>query len=282
MTTELDSSPETAETNATADTGSPDGNPVEVAGADPATAAVDNAGKPPRDRVQERIDTLTREKYEGLSRAERAEYRAQQAEQRLAEREAEAKTQSVAPANDYPTLESVGWDEAKHAAAVAAWGAKQATQAAKAELAAERAQAQQQQAVQEWQRKQADFIKTNPEYEQKVGSLPPSLMTDELSEVIMESPMGPEVALYLAENIEKLAAISSLPQKSQAREIGRIEAKLEAAKVAPPPVSKAPPPVGRIDGADASTAVSTTDPDSDKLSDDAWFAAERKRMAKLR
>jgi hypothetical protein len=95
--------------------------------------------------------------------------------------------------------------------------------------------------------------------------------------VIMESPLGPEVALYLAENLEKLEAISQLPQKSQAREIGRIEARLEAAKAAPPPVSKAPPPAPKLDA-----AAATDDSEPNPSWSDERFEKWRRRQISQR
>jgi hypothetical protein len=247
-----------------------DSEGTEVEGADPATAAAET-GKPERDKVQERFDKLTREKYEGLSRAERAEYRAQLAEQRLADIEARqaAKPEPVAQVEDYPSLESVGYDEDKHRAAVATWSAKQAREAARAEIAAERTAAQRDQLERDWERKQDDFIKSKPDYADKVGKLPPSLMPDALAAEIKETG-NPEIAYYLAENLDKLAEIARLPPKAQAREIGRIEARLEAAKAAPPPVSKAPAPPSRIDGNESAAVVKVDSAESDKLSDAEW------------
>ncbi len=282
----LDTNPVNAdENNALVDAPEVDSEAAESEGAETASAAAETSksGKPAHSaELQERFDKLTREKYEGLSRAERAEYRAQELERRLAELEqVSAKPQTVAPSDAFPTLESVGFDTDAHAAAVAEWAAKQARQAAKAEIEAERTVASRQQAQQNWERTQAAYAKSKPDYMEKVGTLPPSLMTDALAAEIMETG-NPEIAYYLAENVEKLAEIAKLPPKAQAREIGRIEARLEAAKTSPPPVSKAPPPLSKIDGKDPSSSVSTTDPASDKLSDDEWVKAEQRRMARRR
>jgi hypothetical protein len=228
------------------------------------------------EKAQKRFDQLTREKYEGLSRAERAEYRAQMLEQQLAEREeAAAKTSTVAPLDDYPTLESVGWDEAGHAVAVRKWIDSQARNTVKTVLSEERTAAEREQFERNWERTQDDFIKSKPDYAQKVGSLPESLMTRALAAEIKE--MGnPEVAYYLAENVEKLAEIARLPVKAMARELGRIEARMEAAKAAPPPVSKAPPPTSKIDASE-----SAGDKDPIQMSD-VEFAKWRKRQISQR
>ncbi len=235
--------------------------------ADPASAGTESAesGKDTSDwtkKAQERYDTLTREKYEALSARDRERYRSEQLERRLQELEqaATAKTQTVAPSDDIPTLESVGWDEDKHRIAVAQWSRDQATQAAKTVLAEERTAAQREQFEADWDRKQGEFIKSRPDYAEKVGSLPDSLMTPALAAEIKE--MGnPEVAYYLAEHIDKLAEIVRLPPNAQARELGRIEARIEAAKASPPPVSKAPPPPAKIEGTEASNKKAWNDPE---------------------
>jgi hypothetical protein len=280
--------PANADLEAPVEVGEVDSEPTETEGADPASAAAETGKPEPRDRVQERFDKLTREKYEGLSRAERAEYRAQELERRLAEFEARntAPTETVAPSTDFPTLESVGWDESKYAIAVSQWNAKVAREAAKAELAAEREAAQRAETNKSWERKQAEFQKAKPEYAEKViegAQRGQWALSDEMLEVAQASEIGPEILLYLAENADKSREIYRLPPHLQAREIGRIEARIEAAKAAPPPVvSKAPPPVGRIEAEGTASDVRTTDPSGDKLSDSEWFELERKRLAKLR
>jgi hypothetical protein len=284
--------PANADTNALVETGEVDSNPVATEGADsaPAAAETGKSGKPAHSAdLQERFDKLTREKYEGLSRAERAEYRAQELERRLAELESTAKTQQVAPADEYPTLESVGYDEVAHRKAVDAYYANRtgtaAEQAAKRALAAEREAEQRRQADIAWNRKEAEFIKSKPDYAEKViegirtRQLP---ITADMANAISADENGPAVAYWLAENKDKAAAIAQLPSHLQAIEIGRIAGRLEAIKAAaPPPVSKAPPPATTLNSADAARSVSTADPASDKaMSDDEWYRAELKRVAR--
>lgn len=267
--------PANADLEAPVDAGEVDSNPAETEGADPASAAA-NSGKPERDRVQERIDQITREKYENASRADKAEWLAQERERELSElrQQLAAKTETVAPSTDFPTLESVGWDEGKYIAAVAQWNAKQARDAAKAEIEAERQAARQAETEKSWSQKQAEFQKAKPEYAEKVidgAQRGTWACSDEMLQVAQASDIGPEILLYLAENADKSREIYRLPPNLQAREIGRIEARIEAAKAAPPPVvSKAPPPVGKVDGGESSTPVRVDAADSDSLSDSEW------------
>lgn len=265
---------------------------VEVAqpeGADPAPAAAET-GKPERDKVQERFDQLTREKYEGLSRAERAEYRAQLLEQQLEElRKAPAKPETVAPSNDYPTLESVGWDEEKHRAAVAAWVKNQTSESVKSVLEQERIAREREQSARDWTRKEQAFIEKNPDYVQKVieaGKRGEWVCSPDMAQVIQQSDIGPEIAAYLAENASKSFEIARLPSYLQAREIGRIEERLAVAKTAPPPVSKAPAPPSRVDTSEAAQTVRVDSADADTLSDAEWTRRrnlqEQARLRKLR
>lgn len=281
-----------AENTAPVETADADAEPVETTSEEPAPSGTEPAASEDTSswttKAQKRYDELTEARYREAARADRAEYQIQELQRKLQEKweaEEKAKPETVAPSNDFPTLESVGWDESKHAAAVAEWSAKQAREVARAELAAEREAARREQFEQDWSRKQSDFVKSKPDYMEKVGSLPRHLMTDSLAAEIKEAG-NPEIAYYLAENRDALAVLARLSPTAQAREIGRIEARLEAAKSAPPPVSKTPPPPSRIDAASASATVRVDTAESDSLSDAEWnrrrTAQERARLRKAR
>jgi hypothetical protein len=241
-----------------------------------------------RDKVQERFDKLTREKYEGLSRADRAEYRAQLAEQRLAAIEAQqAQTKQVAPANDFPTLEKFGYDEAAYNAAVAAHYSKLATEQARTvaqeQIRAEREAEQQSKVHESWAKKEAEFIKSKPDYVEKVKMADKLPISHEMQRALMGSEFGPQVALHLVENADKAAAIMRLPLAEQMRELGRIEARFEAQKAAPKPaVSQAPSPVTKIEAGDSSPPFDPSSPDSDKLSDAEWKRRREKQIQRKR
>ena len=267
--------PANADNKAPVETAEVDSEAVGTEGADPAPAAAET-GKPDRDKVQERFDRLTREKYEGLSRAERAEYRAQELERRLAERDAaEAKTETVAPSDEFPTLESCGYDEGKLRVALDAYYEQKAANTVESALAKREREAQQRQAAQTHERREVAFIKAKPDYAEKALRHPSQggpVITDQMAEVIRASDIGPEVAYYLGENVEKSFEIARLPANLQAREIGRIEARLEAAKANPvSAVSKAPPPVAKVE------ANASVDKDPSNMSD-AEFAKWRGRQ----
>jgi hypothetical protein len=251
---------------------------VVEANADGSAPSVPEADTPaPKDKVQERIDKLTREKYDALRERDRHGYEVESLRERLKALET-AKPAEVAPQNDFPTLEQYGFDEPKFQAAVAAHIAKitreQGAAAAQEALRAERAAEQERKAGEGWAKKQADFIKSKPDYADKVMRSPRDggpVVTNEMAQVMRESEVGPAIAYYLAENVDQSALIAQMPPLQQAREIGRIEAKLEAAKAPPKPVvSQAPPPPSRIDADEAPVTVKVDSADSDTLSDKEW------------
>lgn len=209
-------------------------------GAESATAVADT-NAPKTDRVQERIDRITREKYDALRERDYWQQRAEMA------RQPEAKPEPVAPVTP-PTQEAYGYDETKFAAANAEYQRQIARSEAQALLTAERQRYAFEQSQATFQAREADFIKSKPDYLEKVRD--PSLpISPPMAEAIRESDIGPLVAYYLAEHVDTARMISGLSPLGQAREIGRIEAALGAARAieTKPVVSKAPPPPATLE-----------------------------------
>ena len=102
-----------------------------------------------------------------------------------------------------------------------------------------------------------------------------------MAQTIQASEIGPEVAYYLGANPKEADRISRLEPMIQAKEIGRIEAKL----VTDPPVKKstsAPSPISPVTARNSGNpAYDTTDPRSVKtMSASEWIAADRLRQRK--
>lgn len=137
---------------------------------------------------------------------------------------------------------------------------------------------------QTFQQRQQEFASKNPEYVEKViqgAERGEWACSEAMAEMIQESDKGPEVALYLASNPDVAKQIAGLSDRAAARELGRIEAKLEKPVVAPVTrISQAPPPAPKLEASDGAVTPKTTDPDSDKLSNEEWNRLEKKRMAK--
>jgi hypothetical protein len=246
----LAAEPAPAETKATETPGEADAKPEEKVVEESAPSAPETSAAP-EDKVQARFDKLTREKYDALREADYWRDRAQ--------RQPEIKPEPVkqTPA---PTLEAFEYDQGKYQAALIEFAKQQAREEAKATLRAEREELESQAKRATFEIKQTKFLKSNPDYAEKVLNNPRLPVTPEMAKVIWDSDIGPEIALYLADNEEQARAIAFMPQVPMARELGRIEAKLEIAKTkAPPPVSKAPPPTPKIDATDPAVEKEPSD-----------------------
>jgi len=116
---------------------------------------------------------------------------------------------------------------------------------------------------------------------EQVAYNPKLPITNVMAETIQSSDIGPELAYYLGSNPKEADRISRMTPLSQAKEIGRIEAKLAA----DPPVKKttsAPAPISPVTArSSGSPAHDTTDPRSIKtMTASQWIEAERVRQRK--
>ena len=197
-------------------------------------------------------------------------------EQRKWEREQQAKqvAKPKAPA-EVPTAEQFESTEA-YADALALKKAE--------ELVAQREAAQRHAEVMEaYANKEEEIREKYADFEQ-VAYNPNLRITEVMAETIRASDLGPELAYHLGSNPKEADRISKLSPFLQAKEIGRIEAKLADA----PPVKKttsAPAPISPVSSRVSSNTgvVDTTDPRSIKtMSDSEWIEADRRRlMAKM-
>ena len=106
-------------------------------------------------------------------------------------------------------------------------------------------------------------------------------ITSDMAQAIQYSDIGPDLAYHLGANPKEAERISRLPPILQAKEIGKLEAKLATN----PPVKKttsAPTPISPITArSTGSPAYDTTDPRSIKtMSTSDWIEAERMRQIK--
>lgn len=107
-------------------------------------------------------------------------------------------------------------------------------------------------------------------------------ITDVMAETIKASDVGPDVAYYLGSNPKEADRISRLSPFMQAKEIGKIEAKLASDPVPVKKTSAAPAPISPVTARGASSpSFDTTDPRSVKsMSTAEWIAAENARLRK--
>lgn len=113
---------------------------------------------------------------------------------------------------------------------------------------------------------------------EQVALNPKLPITTLMAQTIQASDIGPDIAYYLGSNPKEAERISRLPAFLQAKEIGKIEAKVSS----DPPAKKttaAPSPIKPVTARSASTTYDTTDPRSVKnMTTSEWIEAERLRQ----
>ena len=149
------------------------------------------------------------------------------------------------------------------------------------ELIAKREAAKQQSQVLESYQEREEAARDKYDDFEQVAYNPKLPITNAMAETIQSSDIGPELAYYLGSNPKDAERISRMSPLAQAKEIGKIEAKLAS----DPPVKRttsAPAPISPVTA--RSTGVGTydtTDPRSTKtMSDSQWIEAERARQMK--
>lgn len=195
-------------------------------------------------------------------------------EQRKWEREQAARAQQAAvPAADTPLTVDQFASPEQYAEALAERKAQ--------ELVARReAEKQQAEAIEAYHDRVEEARSKYEDFEQ-VAYNPRVPITTVMAEAIRVSEVGPDVAYYLGSNFKEAERISRLAPLAQAKEIGKIEAKLAAE----PPVKKttnAPAPITPVTPkSTGNPSYDTTDPRSTKtLTTSEWIEAERQRQMK--
>ena len=139
---------------------------------------------------------------------------------------------------------------------------------------------QQSQVLESYQEREEQARDKYDDFEQ-VAYNPNLPITNVMAETIQHSDIGPELAYYLGTNPKDAERISRLSPYMQAKEIGRIEAKLADN----PPVKRttsAPAPISPVTArTTGSPTHDTTDPRSTKsMTTSQWIEAERARQLK--
>lgn len=113
----------------------------------------------------------------------------------------------------------------------------------------------------------------------QVAFNPDLKVSTDMAEVIKQSDMGTEVLYYLGKNPEESARIAALTPAMQAKELGKIEAKMTS-PVDPVNLTRAPSPISPVSSRSVTKPrYDTTDPRSIKeMSTSEWIAADRKRQ----
>ena len=148
-------------------------------------------------------------------------------------------------------------------------------------LVQQREAAKQQSQVLESYQEREEMARDKYDDFEQVAYNPNLPITNVMAETIQHSDIGPDLAYYLGSNPKDADRISRLSPYMQAKEIGKIEAKLADN----PPVKKttsAPAPISPVKArSNGAPSHDTTDPRSTKtMSTSEWIEAERARQIK--
>jgi hypothetical protein len=149
------------------------------------------------------------------------------------------------------------------------------------ELIAKREAAKQHSAILESYQELEEAARDKYDDFEQVAYNPKLSITNVMAETIQSSDIGPELAYYLGSNPKDAERISRMTPLGQAKEIGKIEAKLAAE----PPVKRttsAPAPISPVTARNSgSSTQDTTDPRSTKtMTASQWIEADRARQMK--
>ncbi len=205
---------------------------------------------------QKKIDKLTRRVEEAEARAARAEAGN------------DTKTPAAQPKKDAdgkPTPDSFE-THAEFVEALTDWKVSQKLGEKDQQVATERQKAQREEALVKWNERKAAATVAHPDFDEVVENADVTV-SPAMTQAIVESDLGAEIAYYLGKNPDEANRIAKLSASAALREMGKIEARLEntAEKKETPPAEKAAPkpsvkpkPVAPVNGT-AKTA--TKDPD---------------------
>ena len=139
---------------------------------------------------------------------------------------------------------------------------------------------QQQELLGSYHEKEEDARGRYEDFEQ-VAYNPKLPITDVMAQTIQAADNGPDIAYYLGTNPKEADRIARLTPILQAKEIGRLEAKV-ASEPATKRTSSAPAPISPVTARGGhSSGFDTTDPRSVKtMTTSQWIEAERARQVK--
>jgi len=244
---------------------------VESAPAPEATAAPENAQNAPEVAEQSNEQTPEEKKFSQAEIDAMISKRLAR-EQRKWEREQQAKLAQPQAPREVPPIDQFESPDA-YAEALAVRKAE--------ELIAQRDFQRQQAEINDAYHDREEEARAKYDDFEQVAYNPQLRVTDVMAETIKASDMGPDLAYWLGTNPKEADRISRLAPLLQAREIGKIEAKLGSNPLVKPTTS-APAPISPVTArTSGSPSYDTTDPRSTKtMTDSQWIEAERARQMK--
>ena len=207
---------------------------AESATADDAPEAEDKPKR--RSRAEERINALTREKYEAQQQAEQAAQQLRQIQEALQQ-------QQIQQSADLPmpTLADVDYDETRYQQAIQQWSTAKFNKVQEQQAEMQRQQQEQHLRSQQEAQIMSKFqegVTRYPDFANKVGSMPSLQSVSQAAyAAMMESDASVDIAYYLASNPQEMYGLASKSPVQAIRAVAQIESKLSAR-----PKQSAPPP----------------------------------------
>ena len=200
---------------------------------------------------QKRINKVTAEKHEYRRRAEEAE--------ELLKKYSQPKSPTAKAA---PTLEEFDYDEDKYRTAAIDYQVDQRFKTAQEERTQRDQQDQRGKAADDFAKK-ISLSNVPNDYSEKIDNMARTIpLQNDVVSAIQHADNGPELAYYLAENLDVADSIQRMPPSVRTMEIGKISAQLSAGKKTAKPASKAAAPVRTVKSG-GSSAKNIYDVDAD-------------------
>lgn len=195
-------------------------------------------GKVP-DKVQQRFNKMTREKYELRGQIE-------EMQKQLEDIQKQSKTETKEP-----SLEDFNYDQDKYKAALVDYGKSLATQ--KQTTTEPQVDTVKAEKVAAFGQRLSEFRKDKPDYADVVSQMPISQIG---SDAILEMENGPAVAYYLGNHLDLVEEINDLSPAAAALRIADLSRKLKPAE---PKISTAPDPVSSVTSGGGKVTKNTDD-----------------------
>ena len=217
-------------------------------------------GKPKKEGgFQKRIRKLSQAKSEAEAAAEYWRRKALGIEQVQAKPEATGAEKPKPRPDDFETL-------AEYLDARDAWveerAARKALSEYEAKTKAESAKSEQERIAEKWEQHKNTGREKYEDFDEVIESYDGPI-TPAMSEALLTSEVGADLAYWLGKNPEKAAEIAKLSPIATARELGKIEARIAEQKSAAPkaaPTTRAPKPPTPVSKPSGSSAVDVNDP----------------------
>jgi hypothetical protein len=204
-----------------------------------------------KDKLNKRFDKVTK-------RAQEAEAKARELEERLKSYEAgntQQPKQETVKSEDKPQASQFN-DAFEYAEALAEWSAENALKQRDEQEAQRKAQEAQEKVLKTWNEKIEKAKADLPDFDRMVKSSD-IVVSDPIRDSILESDVGPQLLYHLASNEDFAKELTEMPVAKALKELGKLEAKLEAKEDKPKKAdkvketvssSKAPEPIRPLSG----------------------------------